>query len=1249
MVKKESRHIPQRDLQTLRPQYNPEQHKVYVDALDHAVMEGVQNIALSGPYGIGKSSILQGFKENHDDAIFISLSTLRIGTYDNSDSTNSDTKEKNISKESNQIQKEIVKQLLYRISPGKMPASRFKRIQKFQWFKQFFLSTIIGAIAAMIIVAFGGLSKLPRIPKIGESEWHDLGVKFLVSWLISLVAILIISYYTQGGLHFDKFTAGPATVSLVQGTESYFDRYLDEIIYFFEKSRRRLIVFEDIDRFDNPEIFDELRELNITLNNAEQLKRCGNIIFIYATKDSIFETPLSVSKCRYNSTRTDKAVLEMQRANRTKFFDLIIPVVPFITHRSARDMVRQELYGPEHEVVGDHDISNELIDRIVKYIPDFRLLRSICNEYAIYAKNILQNNPLELTADKLFAMMLYKAIHLQDFENIRLGRSNLDEIYQMSIKVIDMRINDLNKEYQNLEAKMHADYEAVKRGEEFTKMLKWITARNGWVSNNFRVEIEELFFYHDEFKTVNFWSKIFQLSMESNIYVRDGGNHLLTFNKRAIADFIGDDFVFTFLESRPKNIIKPKLDEIESKVNHYRQTSMAELMKDPLAIVPPQSENEALTFAEYVREKLGSNLAAELIRYGYIDYTFVFYTSVYHARSISANAMIFRLKHMMEDRIHATYKLSEVEVEQLISDPEIDGEDFSHPGAYNIYILQYLIKNEEKYGEILDCLIKALLKDGEIERELLNNFFSSDGFDACSLIKILTPRYSSIFAIIDGLEGCPIDRKAKYVKAAIQSISGTVDYDTSSSLKELIEDSYEKMSIFTFCENDKNSKVISNFMKDLGVKLSRLASVRNLSLIKCLIDDCCYEINLDNLRYIFQGSIISLDVMFHKHPRVFNYVLGSLNTYLGIIDVENHLAIEFADISDIENVLLRIVELDISNADFSGSDTLSTSSFLASVLDKSIGGKWEVDLDIFPSEAWQTLAKYKRIKVSVQNLLFYLENFGVDDYFKELLAEKFAISSGGEQLLHEEYIKLVDVITNLTNLPLHQRISLIGSLSYGQPVSLEDIELQDATLKEFEIIGCLISSGVVSDDIETFRLISESDWSIREFAMSSSQNFSNFITPEFVKEDILQILESKFIGNQIKQVILDDMASYCQGLENSITGEVVVRLLRDGLRFKSLTILWMASCGFDADILLLVLVAELDSLSDIEIEDIVTCLGHPYSYLLDYGRAPVYLDFVDGLCKLLDRLRDSSVGTISTYSLDEGRSKCRVNRRIKPS
>ena len=65
-------------LHSLTPTYLEDQHSFYVDELLAAIRApNIRNIALSGGYGVGKSSILSRVSEIHSaDVIELSLSTL---------------------------------------------------------------------------------------------------------------------------------------------------------------------------------------------------------------------------------------------------------------------------------------------------------------------------------------------------------------------------------------------------------------------------------------------------------------------------------------------------------------------------------------------------------------------------------------------------------------------------------------------------------------------------------------------------------------------------------------------------------------------------------------------------------------------------------------------------------------------------------------------------------------------------------------------------------------------------------------------------------------------------------------------------------------------------------------------------------------------------------------------------------------------------------------------------------------------
>lgn len=95
------------NLTPLTPEFNEDNHGSYVRRVNQALKEPkIRNIALSGTYGIGKSSILQKVAEEHEkDVVEISLSTLAPAAPNEVD----ENIPRQASTTTNRIQQEIVK------------------------------------------------------------------------------------------------------------------------------------------------------------------------------------------------------------------------------------------------------------------------------------------------------------------------------------------------------------------------------------------------------------------------------------------------------------------------------------------------------------------------------------------------------------------------------------------------------------------------------------------------------------------------------------------------------------------------------------------------------------------------------------------------------------------------------------------------------------------------------------------------------------------------------------------------------------------------------------------------------------------------------------------------------------------------------------------------------------------------------------------------------------------------------------
>jgi len=243
---------------------------VYLNHLQQALtgrnQKLMHNIALTGGYGVGKSSILQELsKLFKDTAVTLSLPTLGEVETQAGASTKENCAAATVT---NKIQKEIVKQLLYLERPERVPGSRFPRRTGFNWRRGIGYS-VLGATT--IIVALYLTHATDRLVNLSGHDLlrHGLAYAALLAGL--MVILTALQHASHNRFRVQQVTAGPASVTLADKSDSYFDEYLDEIVYFFEATKYDVFIFEDLDRFDDPHIFETLRELNTILNKSKQL------------------------------------------------------------------------------------------------------------------------------------------------------------------------------------------------------------------------------------------------------------------------------------------------------------------------------------------------------------------------------------------------------------------------------------------------------------------------------------------------------------------------------------------------------------------------------------------------------------------------------------------------------------------------------------------------------------------------------------------------------------------------------------------------------------------------------------------------------------------------------------------------------------------------------------------------------------------------------------------------------------------
>ncbi|WP_158969502.1 Yip1 family protein [Paraglaciecola sp. L3A3] len=423
----------------LGPIEHPDETGIYMDVLSQCIGNpDIKNIAIAGPYAAGKSSVINKYLKHYLDTpednkktnnLFTNwfnnktknkshkVLTIAIATFQERQSPQGDVED---------LQLQILQQILYTETGAELPRSRFNRIKNI---KRSLLAPLLITIWSIISYFLFAHSSILTIYKPWSYEYF---LVFLMVWINSVLTILGLEWFFHflSSKTFSKISLKNLEFEKSKDDDtSILNKYFDEILYFFDRHPYELVIFEDLDRFKEPEIFTKLRELNTLLNQNRGIKR--DIQFIYALKDSMFAVN-----------------------DRTKFFDFILPVVPVTGTANSED----EFIARNQKLSTELTVDKNLLRDISQFITDPRTINNTFNEYVIYKTAI--NSP-NLDSAQLFSLVLYKNIFVKDFDELHYGKGMLYDVlthteeYKLIIKqgivseIDDLEVKIANADYEN--------------------------------------------------------------------------------------------------------------------------------------------------------------------------------------------------------------------------------------------------------------------------------------------------------------------------------------------------------------------------------------------------------------------------------------------------------------------------------------------------------------------------------------------------------------------------------------------------------------------------------------------------------------------------------------------------------------------------------------------------------------------------------------------------------------------------------
>ena len=639
----------------------------YKNALDFVFANNeVRNIAVSGAYGSGKSSIIATYeKETKNKFLHISLAHFTPPN-DQEETLNENEDAAKIIETSkiSVLEWKILNQLVHQIDPSTIPQTLF-RVKK--------NTSKIGLIlVSLLVIIFLSLLLYTLLFNRWTNIYDRLHLEFLRGFLgfTKFADFRLLTFFISvilAGLGLFKLLVlqrdrrvikkldvkGAEIEMFTDSNESYFDKYLNEVLYLFENVEQNAIIFEDIDRFDNNMIFERLREVNTLINYSRKIDK-PPVRFFYLLRDDIF-----INK------------------DRLKFFDLIIPVIPVVDGSNSYDKFIEVLLNSG--ILRHFD--SVFLQGFSLYIDEMRLLLNICNEYNVYYHQIGESGT-EINSNKLMAMIACKNLFPYDFAELQFGRGFI-------FTLLYSKDNLIHAEQEHIMNEIAAYKEKIERAknEHFQSEQE--------VDKAFQQELQETEQLINRYR--NNYSYDYQLT---NARQRlDEIKQKIKERKENIKNRIEENTV-----ELSKNVLKLEKQILELRSRRIKDLLSRENCEKIFTSIEYTNPLGKVDKFEKVKENSYFPLLVFLIRNGYIDETYKDYMTYFYPNSLSTRDAAFCRSITDQKAKPLDYSIDNPGM--IVN--RLPLEYFKQIEILNYSLLNYLLTNNMQSGQ-LSLIIEQLV------------------------------------------------------------------------------------------------------------------------------------------------------------------------------------------------------------------------------------------------------------------------------------------------------------------------------------------------------------------------------------------------------------------------------------------------------------------------------------------------------------------------------------------------------------
>ncbi|MBR6778699.1 MAG: hypothetical protein IKM43_00895 [Clostridia bacterium] len=950
------------------------------------------------------------------------------------------------------IEKNILQQMLFNVNGNQLPKSNIKRVSnetKFNLFKKIslYITFIITLISATLFI----LNK-------NSIFWNKNNLwdkRLLILLIIAFILFLIFlpTVFRIKTLKIDKLEI-ESEVKKDDNKIDYFSKYIDELIYFFKKTKYKIVYFEDLDRLPSLTIFNKLRELNFVLNNSSEIDY--KITFVYCVSDSIIA----------------------DQEERGKFFDEIIVVNPYITKEKAKSNINVMLNGI---IKGDYIFFSE---QMANFIDNSRLLINVEKDLKYKLDKFTISTELELK--KAFAISLYQNLYHKDYNKIANNNSCLSRIFDLIRLLRAEAVESFNEkifEYENLLK------DSKKEDDNNLDVLKArILGSIILAAHNSIYDVR----YSDRYLAVGIvknWEDIINAT-------RFGIDNYKTITKDNLNKYFKDNCGITFDEY---------LSRVKLKHEKYKQEIFDEIEKEKVKKRNIYLQSIADFMKNVNKEDIPNEFLYTCFKNGYIDSDYLKYVYGNNDSFLPENEDAF-VRYNNYNEKETNIKGFEYPIRQefmeLIKN-NIHKEKFASINILNVSFVDYMIQSvhDEKYM----LLFKYLNTDDQEVRKFNREYIKISNIDSCkTYFKLFINSKSLLLSFVDILNVLDENKRNAILQVVLDEDFDQLSNKNREIVTKLLNSNDNWMDV------NVDVTIKNNIQKLDNVSFKSIYGLNDDS-IKLIVEDCLFEINIDNIKLIsnriFNNKEIRLFV-----SSIFKLSDSKFKTYL-LDNLEN--IIQFI----MENPILEEDELigilrDDQIAEDVKQSLIKSCDFIIS------------DIDQIENKYIKQIIEFDKIQKDICTIFKIFNKTNdiecIDCYFKEI--EKIDFST--KELINDNvrYGEFVSLVVNKYYLEdnAYKIFKMFEVENFVIPNIVEDDNDEDMLI--------LIDCGFIDFSISNFNKLVNCYNSYMKLIKTNPKNFINFMQDETLCLDnaLISYILCNVNNRDIEKYILNNLADKIQ-------------------------------------------------------------------------------------------------------------------------